>query len=74
VVDRASVAHDAAEGSDWSREPSISNDGRCVAFGIDPIHRRYCQNSEPPHLEVRRRISDHCPVWAEFDASKADDD
>ncbi len=43
-------------------------------FGIDPIHLRYYQNSEHPHLEVRKRISDHCPVWAEFDVGKADDD
>lgn len=33
-------------------------------FGIDPIHLRYYENSEHPHLEVRKRISDHCPVWA----------
>ena len=43
-------------------------------FGVDPIHLRYFQNSEHPHLEVRKRISDHCPVWAEFDVSQADDD
>jgi len=43
-------------------------------FGVDPIHLRYYQNSEHPHLEVRKRISDHCPVWAEFDVSKKDDD
>lgn len=42
-------------------------------FGIDPIHLRYYQNSEHPHLEVRKRISDHCPVWAEFSVAKADD-
>jgi len=43
-------------------------------FGVDPIHLRYYQNSEHPHLEVRKRISDHCPVWAEFEVSEADDD
>jgi len=42
-------------------------------FGVDPTCLRYYQNSEHPHLEVRKRISDHCPVWAEYDVGKADD-
>jgi endonuclease/exonuclease/phosphatase family metal-dependent hydrolase len=41
---------------------------------VDPVYLRYFQNSEHPHLEVKKRISDHCPVWAEFDVSKPDDD
>ena len=50
----------------------IWSDWHCKAheftgrFGVDAIHLRYYQNSEHPHLEVRKRISDHCPVWAEL--------
>ena len=29
---RASVASNGTQGNDWSSEPSISADGRCVAF------------------------------------------
>jgi hypothetical protein len=42
--------------------------------GVDPVYLRYFQDAEHPHLEVRKRISDHCPVWAEFEVGRADDD
>jgi endonuclease/exonuclease/phosphatase family metal-dependent hydrolase len=42
--------------------------------GVDYTHLRYFEDAEHPHLEVRKKVSDHCPVWAVFDVSKADDD
>jgi hypothetical protein len=42
--------------------------------GVDNLHEGYFQDEEHPHLKVRKEISDHCPVWAEFIVSKEDDD
>ena len=42
--------------------------------GVDYTYTRYYQGAEFPHLEVRKKISDHCPVWAEFRTDLDDDD
>jgi len=42
--------------------------------GVDYTYTRYYQDAEFPHLEVRKKISDHCPVWAEFRTDLDDDD
>jgi len=39
--------------------------------GVDTIHERYYGGN---HLKVRREISDHAPLWAEFITWKPDDD
>ena len=41
--------------------------------GVDYVYLRYFSEAEWPHLEVRKRISDHCPVWAIFDTTTDDD-
>ena len=43
-------------------------------WGVDYLHRRFFLDAAWPHLEVRKGISDHCPVWVQFYTSKGDDD
>jgi endonuclease/exonuclease/phosphatase family metal-dependent hydrolase len=42
--------------------------------GVDYTYKHYYQDSATPHLEVRKKISDHCPVWAGFRTDLDDDD
>lgn len=42
--------------------------------GVEPIHTRFFQGLPHPHLEVRKKVSDHAPIWAEFRTDGPDDD
>jgi len=42
--------------------------------GIDYTYKRFYTRDRHPHLKVRKTISDHCPVWAEFSTAGPDDD
>lgn len=43
------------------------------ASGVLYPHELFFQDRDAPHLVARIRISDHCPVWAEFGTTQDDD-
>ncbi len=65
-------------GSNWYdniwMDPQYTGHEYAGHNGVEYIHERYYQDADHPHLEVRKKVSDHCPVWAEFHTTKGDDD
>jgi endonuclease/exonuclease/phosphatase family metal-dependent hydrolase len=55
-------------------DPQYTEHEYTGSSNVDYIHERFFQNMVHPHIEVRKRISDHCPVWAEFSTVAEDDD
>jgi PKD repeat protein len=47
-------------------DPNQTSDEYTGSSGVDYLHTRFYQSEPFPHLKVRKEISDHCPVWAEF--------
>lgn len=55
-------------------DPTYTSHEYTGVSSVDYTYTRYYQDAECPHLEVRKKISDHCPVWAEFRTDLDDDD
>ena len=55
-------------------DPTFTNHEFTGNSGVDLLHERYFTDDPPAHLKVRTKISDHLPIWAEFNVSQPDDD
>lgn len=43
------------------------------ASGVLYTHKIFFTDRDNPHMVARIRVSDHCPVWADFETGKDDD-